>query len=196
MRIATEVVELLVRSAGTWLFEGRQFGLSDRQWMALRFLARANRFSSTPSALAIFLGTTRSVTSEIASELRKKRLVTQEPSAEDRRSITLCVTSQGKRFLDRDPINALRDQIAALTIDDRSQLYRSLRRVLAQSDASVRRHNTGVCSGCIFLVENSDGSDRQFKCRRFRKAIAAKDTALLCTYFEERGPRDLVAEIA
>jgi MarR family transcriptional regulator, negative regulator of the multidrug operon emrRAB len=196
MRIATEVVELLVKSAGTWLFEGRQFGLSDREWMALRFLARANRFSRTPTALAIFLGTTRSTTSEIAAELRKKGLVIPEPSAEDRRSVTLCVTPQGKKFLDRDPINALRDQIEALTIDDRSQLRRSLRRVLVQGAASERQHNTDICSGCMFLVENGDGSDRQFKCRRFRKAIASKDTALLCTYFEERSPRDLVAEIA
>nr|WP_074117996.1 MarR family transcriptional regulator [Bradyrhizobium sp. AS23.2] len=196
MRVATEVVELLVKSAGTWLFEGHQFGLSDREWMALRFLARANRFSRTPSALAIFLGTTRSGTSEIAAQLRKKGLVIPEPSAEDRRSITLCVTSQGKKLLDRDPINALRDRIAALTIDDRSQLRHSLRRVLVQSDVAQREHNTDICSGCIFLIEDGAGSEHQFKCRRFRKAIASKETALLCTYFEEPGSRDLAAKTA
>jgi MarR family transcriptional regulator, negative regulator of the multidrug operon emrRAB len=196
MRIATEVVELLVKSAGTWLFEGHQFGLSDREWMALRFLARANRFSRTPSALAIFLGTTRSGTSEIAAQLRKKGLVIPEPSAQDRRSVTLSVTAQGKKFLDRDPINALRDRIEALTIDDRSQLRRSLRQVLVQDDAAGRQHNTDICSGCMFLVEDGAGGERQFKCRSFRKAIAPKDTTLLCTYFERRSPRDLVAEIA
>ncbi len=194
MTVATEVVELLVKSAGTWLFEGHQSGLSDREWMALRFLARANRFSRTPSALAIFLGATRSGASEVAAELRKRGLVISEPSAEDRRSTTLSVTSRGRKFLDRDPINALRDRIAALALDDRSQLRHSLRRVLVQCDVAQRRHNTDICSGCIFLVEDGVGNDRHFKCRRFRKAIAAKDTELLCTYFEERSERDLAAE--
>jgi DNA-binding MarR family transcriptional regulator len=194
MTVATEVVELLVKSAGTWLFEGHQSGLSDREWMALRFLARANRFSKTPSALAIFLGATRSVASEIAAELKKRGLVISEQSAEDKRSITLSVTAQGKKFLDRDPINALRDRIAALALDDRSQLRHSLRRVLVQSDAAQRPHNTDICSGCMFLVEDGAGNDRQFKCRRFRKTIAPKDTELLCTYFEEWSPKDIVVE--
>jgi DNA-binding MarR family transcriptional regulator len=186
MKLASEVVELLVQSAGSWLFEGDRSGLTDREWMAFRFLARANQFSKTPSALASFLGTTRSTASQITAALEKKGLVSRKPSAEDRRSIALSVTPHGERFLDRDPINALRDQIAALEPDDRSRLRDALRRVLVRLDVAQRRHHTDVCSECMFLAEIGAGKDRNFKCRYFRKTIAAKDTALLCTHFERR----------
>lgn len=41
--------------------------------MALRFLARANRFSRTPSALAKFVGTTRTTVSEMVEGMTKQR---------------------------------------------------------------------------------------------------------------------------
>ncbi len=34
-------------------------GLNPAQWDSLRFVAQANRFSQTPGALAVFLGTTK-----------------------------------------------------------------------------------------------------------------------------------------
>jgi DNA-binding MarR family transcriptional regulator len=186
MRVAVEIVQLLVQSAGTWLFEGHRSGLSDREWMALRFLALANRFSKTPTALAGFLGTTRSVASQIAAVLLEKGLVVRKPSAEDKRSITLCVTREGEQFLERDPINVLRDQLMALEGSDRSRLRDTLRRVLVGLDVAERRHHTDVCGQCMFLIESGEEKDRQFKCRLFRKSIAQNETTLLCTHFEAR----------
>ena len=186
MRTTSEVVALLVQSAGSWLFEGDHSGLSDREWMAFRFLARANRFSKTPSALADFLGTTRSTASQIAGMLEKKGLVTRKPSVEDKRSIELSVTPKGMKFLEHDPINALRDEIAALEADDRSRLRDSLRRVLVRLDVSQLRHHTDVCRECMFLSESGADKDRHFNCRFFRKQIAPRETDLLCTYFEKR----------
>ncbi|PJG55275.1 MarR family transcriptional regulator [Bradyrhizobium forestalis] len=186
MRMANEIVQLLVQSAGSWLFEGHRSGLSDREWMALRFLALANRFSKTPTALADFLGTTRSAASQIAAVLLEKGLVVRKSSAEDKRSITLCITREGEKFLERDPINALRDQLVTLEVSDLSRLRDTLRRVLVRLDVAERRHHTDVCNQCMFLVENGGGKDRHFKCRLFRKSIAEKETTLLCTYFEAR----------
>lgn len=186
MSMATEIVQLLVQSAGSWLFEGTRSGLSDREWMALRFLALANRLSRTPTALAGFLGTTRGGVSQITATLLDKGLVVRTPSAEDKRSITLCVTAEGKKLLERDPINTLRDQIVALEGADRSRLRDTLRHVLVGLDVAERRHHTDVCGQCVFLVESGEGKDRHFKCRLFRKPIAATETSQLCTYFEGR----------
>ncbi|MGL9618467.1 MarR family winged helix-turn-helix transcriptional regulator [Bradyrhizobium sp. U531] len=186
MSISTEIVQLLVQSAGSWLFEGTRSGLSDREWMALRFLALANRLSRTPTALAGFLGTTRGGASQITAVLLDKGLVVRKPSAEDKRSITLCVTAEGEKFLKRDPINALGDQIVALESCDRSRLRDTLRRVLVGLDVAERRHHTDVCGQCVFLVESGEGKDPHFKCRLFRKAISPKETSQLCTYFEGR----------
>src|SRR3954451_14392046 len=59
MILAREAIELLGQMARILWFEGTKHGLRDREWMALRFLSRANRFSRTPSALASYVGTTR-----------------------------------------------------------------------------------------------------------------------------------------
>ncbi|MGY8631079.1 MarR family transcriptional regulator [Bradyrhizobium sp. 14AA] len=186
MRMAIEIIQLLVQSADTWLFEGSLAGLSDREWMALRFLARANRFSRTPTALASFLGTTRSAATQIAAVLQSKGLMVRKPSAEDKRSIALCITGEGERFLERDPINALRDQLVALDVTDRSQLRDTLRRVLGGVDVAKHSHHADVCSECMFLIESGEGKGHHFKCRLFRKSLAQKDTTLLCAYFEGR----------
>lgn len=187
MTLANEVVQLLVQSAGSWRFEGIRSGLSESEWAALRFLARANGFSRTPSALAVFLGTPRSAATQIAAILQSKGLIVRKPSPHDKRSITLCVTHEGEKFLESDPINALRDQIAALEVEDRSQLRDSLRQVLLRLDVPQRRQHADVCSQCMFLAESDEGKQRHFKCRFFRRSIAPKDTSLLCTYFE--GPQ-------
>ncbi|MGX4805650.1 MarR family winged helix-turn-helix transcriptional regulator [Bradyrhizobium guangdongense] len=184
--MAIEILQLLVQSADTWLFEGNLSGLSDREWMALRFLAGANRFSRTPTALASFLGATRSAASQVAAALQNKGLLVRKPSAEDKRSIVLCITGEGEKFLERDPINVLRDQVEALEAGERSRLHDTLGRVLSGLDVAKRRHRADVCSGCMFLVESGEGQDHQFRCRLFRKSLTSKDTTLLCAYFEAR----------
>lgn len=186
MKVANELIDLLVQSAGTWLFEGHRSGLTDREWMALRFLARANRFSKTPSALATYLGTTRTSASQIATVLTEKGLLTRKPSAEDKRSIALYVTPEGTKFLDRDPISALRDQVVTLELADRTRLRDALRRALVRLDPALRPHHTDVCSECMFLAERSKQRSSQFECRLFRKELAFKEIELLCTHFERR----------
>ncbi|MEE8171570.1 MAG: MarR family transcriptional regulator, partial [Alphaproteobacteria bacterium] len=56
---------------------GLQFvnGLSPAQWEALRFIARANRYSSNPTALAKFLGSTKGTVSQTLISLEKKGYV-------------------------------------------------------------------------------------------------------------------------
>jgi MarR family transcriptional regulator, negative regulator of the multidrug operon emrRAB len=74
MPLTREAVELLIQAARAWYFEGDQHGLRDREWMALRFLGRANRFSRTPTALAGFIGATKTTASQIVKALEKNRI--------------------------------------------------------------------------------------------------------------------------
>src|SRR5262245_48637894 len=111
MNVARESIELLGRISRIFLFEETRQGLRDREWMALRFLANANRFSKTPSALAGYVGTTRATASYIIAELERKGYLEKTPSAKDKRSVTLSVTQQGKKFLLRDPVNVLLEAI-------------------------------------------------------------------------------------
>jgi DNA-binding MarR family transcriptional regulator len=66
---ARETAELLLMVGRLVQFEGYDGGLSPAQWMALRFFARANSFSRTPSAFAEFQATTRGTASQAIKAL-------------------------------------------------------------------------------------------------------------------------------
>jgi MarR family transcriptional regulator, negative regulator of the multidrug operon emrRAB len=193
MTLARETVELLVQAARIWYFEGSRHGLRDREWMALRFLARANRFSRTPSALANFVGTTRGTASQIVKVLEKKGFLERKPAAEDKRSVILCVTAQGEKFLAHDPINVLMKAVAALSVERQTSSRDALRQVLDRLDVTQHRQHADICKECTFLTENgaeavAGNASPQFTCRFFRAAITSDETALLCANFE-RGRR-------
>lgn len=188
MNLAREAIELLGQVARILWFEGTKHGMRDREWMALRFLSRANRFSRTPSALASYVGTTRGTASFIIGELERLGYLERKRSAKDKRSVMLSVTQQGKKFLARDPVNGLVDAIAVLDDDGKIRFRDTLRHMLDQSDAAEQRHHTDVCKRCIFLREDRTASDNkttvEFTCRLFRAPIAEAEIDLLCTSFE------------
>ena len=188
MNLAREAIELLGQVARILWFEGTKHGMRDREWMALRFLSRANRFSRTPSALASYVGTTRGTASFIIGELERLGYLERKRSAKDKRSVMLSVTQQGKKFLARDPVNGLVDAIAVLDDDGKIRFRDTLRHMLDQSDAAEQRHHTDVCKRCIFLREDRTASENkttvEFTCRLFRAPIAEAEIDLLCTSFE------------
>ncbi|MBR0686794.1 MarR family transcriptional regulator [Bradyrhizobium manausense] len=188
MNLAREAIELMGQVARILWFEGTKHGMRDREWMALRFLSRANRFSTTPSALASYVGTTRGTASFIIGELERLGYVERKRSAKDKRSVMLSVTQLGKKFLARDPVNGLVDAIAVLDDDSKIRFRDTLRHVLDQADAAEQRHHTDVCKRCIFLREDRTASENkttvEFTCRLFRAPIAEAEIDLLCTSFE------------
>lgn len=188
MNLAREAIELLGQVARILWFEGTKHGMRDREWMALRFLSRANRFSRTPSALASYVGTTRGTASFIIGELERLGYVERKRSAKDKRSVMLSVTQQGRKFLARDPVSGLVEAIAVLDDDGKIRFRDTLRHLLDQVDAAEQRHHTDVCKRCIFLREDRTASENkttvEFTCRLFRAPIAEAEIDLLCTSFE------------
>ena len=188
MNLARESIELLEQVARILWFEGTKHGMRDREWMALRFLSRANRFSRTPSALASYVGTTRGTASFIIGELERLGYLERKRSAQDKRSVMLSVTQQGKKFLVRDPVNVLVEAITVLEDEAKVSFRDALRHVLNQSDAAEQRHHTDVCKRCIFLREDRTTTESkttaEFSCRLFRAPIAEAEVDLLCTSFE------------
>ena len=66
---ARETAELLLQVGRLIQAEGYDGELSPAQWMALRFFARANPFSRTPSAFAEFQATTRGTATQTIKAL-------------------------------------------------------------------------------------------------------------------------------
>ncbi|MCS3975333.1 MarR family transcriptional regulator [Bradyrhizobium japonicum] len=187
IKAAREAVDLLIQAASSWQFDGALNGLRDREWMALRFLARANRFSRTPSALAQFVGTTRATASQTVKRLEDNGYVQRRSADQDKRSVILDVTPRGEKILASDPIAPLVHAIAALELGA-SNFRDLLRQILEQLDARKHRHHADSCRQCIFLTESATKRARrtqaEYTCRFFRADLSGAEVDLLCFNFE------------
>jgi len=191
MTLIRETVELLVQAAGACQVLDDLRGLRDREWKALRFLARANRFSKSPTAVADYIGTTRATATQIIKTLEDKSYVVREPAPRDKRSVMLCVTAQGENLLaQHDPISGMANAIATLGAEDRLKLRNALNEILNRIDAPRSETAVGRCSDCIFLRKGADArpgkarTDVEFRCRLHRAQLALYETEQLCTSFE------------
>src|SRR3981081_3103946 len=75
--------------------------------MALRFFARANSFSRTPSAFAEFQARPRGTPSQAIKALEAGGYLVRQRSEADGRSVSLRLTNKGKKALARDPFEVL-----------------------------------------------------------------------------------------
>src|SRR5207237_9328652 len=96
---ARETAELLLQVGRLVQTEGYDGELSPAQWMALRFFARANPFSRTPSAFAAFQATTRGTASQAIKALEARASLVRQRSKADGRSGRLRLTQKDNRAL-------------------------------------------------------------------------------------------------
>src|SRR6478672_4362223 len=103
-RAAADLVLRLSRAA---LGEGFVEALTSAQWMALRYFARANRFSRTVSAFAEFHSTTRGTASQTVKGLVRQGFLIRTTSDSDGRSARIDLTDKAKAILARDPFQVM-----------------------------------------------------------------------------------------
>lgn len=72
MRSVDDILILLERIGRVLQNDGHSEGLKPTQWEALRYFARANRFSRSPSALTAYLGMTKGTVSQTVGALEKR----------------------------------------------------------------------------------------------------------------------------
>lgn len=175
--------ELLVHIGRRALAGGRLHGLTPVQWGALRYFARANRFSRTPSAFASFQATTRGTASQTIRSLEDAGYLQRQPDAADGRSIRFEPTEAGRRLLDNDPLAAVVQAIGRLPEDQRGTLHASLAPIvdaMAHSDAGPE---FGTCHQCCHLAHDHAGGGCPYFCRREQAALAERELDGLCVYF-------------
>src|SRR5690242_3540631 len=98
------------------LMRGAEFGdgLNPAQWEALRFLARANRFSNSPGALTRYLGATKGTISQTVKALERKKLIEKSERPGEKRSVVIRLTPAGTQLVGRDPWSQLAESLEAL----------------------------------------------------------------------------------
>jgi DNA-binding MarR family transcriptional regulator len=193
---ARKTAELLLQVGRLVQAEGYSGELSPAQWMALRYFARANSFSRNPSAFAEFQATTRGTASQAIKAREASGYLVRRRSKVDGRSVSLRLTSKGKKALARDPFEVLVDAVDTLDANEQASMHHALHQVLTTVAASGAHRCFGVCQDCTYLGEEilrslTTANPSARECALLGVPIQPADAGLLCVHFQPKSERDI-----
>ncbi len=155
--------------------------LNPAQWEALRYLARANRFSRTPAALADYLASTRGTVSQTLIALEQKGYVARAASARDRRSVLVSLTRQGREALASDPIATIAADVERAAGGKLDDLVAALRAALSRAIARNDGRMFGVCRTCRHFRAQAHGASKSpHHCALLNEALSDADSREIC----------------
>jgi DNA-binding MarR family transcriptional regulator len=160
-------------------------GLSAAQWVALRYIERANRFSRTPSAFATFHGTTRGTVSQTIKSLETQGYLTRTQSETDKRSCELALTDKARTILLNDSFEVLVRAADALPTSVRSNFVTTLHRMLNQVAKEKGTPTFGTCTSCEHLEGNGCNAEgkESYACGFMSEPLLLKELDELCINF-------------
>lgn len=181
-RVIAELVLHLGRMASG---DGLVEGLTAAQWAALRYFARANRFSRTPSAFAAFHGTTRGTASQTIKSLETQGYLTRMRSEADGRSVRLVLTDKARTILENDLFETLVRAADALPLGVRGQFASALQRMLGQVALERGKPTFGTCASCKHLEGDGCSQERQapYSCGFASERLLLEELDWVCINF-------------
>jgi len=186
-RVIAEMILHLGRIASG---DGLVEGLTSGQWTVLRYFARANRFSRTPSAFAAFHGTTRGTASQVIKSLVAQVYLRQSQSKTDGRSVRLDLTKKARASIANDPLEALVRAADALPPGVRGHFANTLQRTQCHVAMETGRPIFGTCETCEHL--EGDASCKQgggqYVCGFANEPLTEDELEELCIYFTPDRP--------
>lgn len=180
-----DIAELLIQVSRLAYAESGELRLTPTQWMALRYLARANRFSCTVSAFANYHATTRGTVSQTVKTLTERGYLSRRRSESDGRSVRFHLTEKGRNAVAADPLSRLSGLIDALPADARQSLAAQMSGIASDLSRALDRPGFAPCRRCRFLDENRRGTEggQSAWCRYVGQTLEPEDLAGLCVNF-------------
>ena len=179
MNKADDIAILLERLSRILQNEAHAEGLKPTQWEALRYLARANRFSRSPSAVTAYLGMTKGTVSQTLNALERKGLVRKKSDAADRRNLRIDLTRDGRALLVRDPVTAVLESSGRLPATERRALSDGLESLLVETLRRRGGRPFGLCKTCRFFQKNArEGAPH--RCGLLQVPLSANDSQEIC----------------
>jgi DNA-binding MarR family transcriptional regulator len=179
------IAELLLHLGRIASGDGLVEGLTPVQWTGLRYFARANRFSRTPSAFAAFQGTTRGTASQTIKSLETQAYLTRMRSPADGRSTRLDLTGKARAILAYDPFEALVRAADALPSAVCGHFANGLQRMLGQVARERGKPPFGTCASCEHLEGGDCCQEGQthYSCGFASEKLRLAELDELCIYF-------------
>lgn len=148
--------------------------INPTQWTALSYLARANRFSRSPSHVADFMATTRGTVSQTLKSLARKGLITENRSEHDKRSISYSITEKGEMLFNKT--STIEEAVLRLSGQEVSTLLTGLE-ALARAALKQRGYRSfGVCDTCGYHRKEPGGG----YCNLLKLPLSPTDTKQIC----------------
>lgn len=166
-----DLIERLARiyAADEWTDD-----LNPTQWAALSYLARANRFSRSPSQVTEFMAATRGTVSQTLKALARKGLIEEIRSVTDRRWISYAVTAKGLGALDRTTV--IEQALKEMTPSDRDSIAGSLEALLRGALKARDKKPFGQCKTCRYHRKEPKGG----YCELLNEQLAQEETLQIC----------------
>ena len=159
---------------------GLPHGLRPVQIEVLLYLARCNRYSDTPQAVAEFFGSTKGTTSQTLKVLEREGLLTKRTDEKDRRVVRLRLTSAGRGLAEELAIPpALKDALDQPSVPS-ERLAEDLRQLLVGMQRSAGHKTFGTCHTCRFFREDPPA----FRCGLTSEPLTPGDSMLICREHE------------
>jgi DNA-binding MarR family transcriptional regulator len=174
-KLLTELIDRLSRIT---LNAGHAKGLKPAQWEALRYLASANRFSATPGALTLWLGSTKGTVSQTVISLEKRGLVSKT-AGDDKRSVRLALTDAGVEMLMDDGLSKIYSGVSAIDPAIKSAVTAALSRLVSALLKSGGSRPFGVCQSCKHFARFHEQGNPYY-CRFFKQPLAGEDAQKIC----------------
>lgn len=179
--VAQRVIVLLDRLSR--LTRELQFvdGLNPAQWEALRFLAAANKYSRSPTALAEYLGATKGTVSQTLIALESKGLITRCKKTCDRRQVDLCLTEAGEAMLAKDPMRTLERAAGEMADELGPEMVKGLTRLLHDLQNRHQVADFGVCQDCSLYCINETAEGQ---CGSTGETISGAEKTKICVNYK------------
>jgi len=166
-----ELINRLARLDAASAWDG---DLNPTQRAVLVYLARANRFSKSPSHVAEYLGTTRGTISQSFKSLAKKGYVTERRSTQDKRVISFDLTPSGEA--EARAGGRLEQCLSSLDHPQKRALATALTGVLRAVLAQNHGRAFGMCQNCVHFESAENGG----YCRLLSEPLLAAEITQIC----------------
>ncbi len=155
--------------------DAARHGLLPIHVLVLGYLARANRYSDLPIAIAEYFGITRGTVSQSLAVLEGRGLLEREPDPRHGKRIHLRLTRAGRAALGDSWSQGLERELAALPADA-AALEDLLRSVLATLQRRSGQRAFGMCRRCAHFLHES----RRARCGLTGEPLATDQTTKIC----------------
>lgn len=179
MSEARDIGVLLERLARLIHNESHHDGLKPTQWDVLRYLARANRFSASPTAVTRYLGMTKGTVSQTLIALERKGLIRKTPDSSDRRNVHLDLTPAGRKVLKSDPLEMVQQAVENLPRGQQAGISSQLQSVLYSALNQRGGRPFGLCRQCRHFRTRHEEGKPHF-CSLLKQPLSEQDSALIC----------------